>query len=104
MPRGGTRPGAGRPAGVRNKKTSARLEAIAASGDTPLDYLLGVMRDAANELATRLDAAKAAAPYIHARLSAVEVTGEIEQKHYVVTAEPLTEAAWQQKYGGATAH
>lgn len=32
------------------------------------------MRDSEQELAVRMDAAKAAAPYLHARLSSVELT------------------------------
>ena len=36
----------------------------------PLDYLLGIMRDEDQDARWRLDAAKAAAPYCHARLSA----------------------------------
>ena len=72
MSRGGSREGAGRPAGVRNIKTLERLEAIAASGETPLDYLLRVMRDEGNEMNVRLDAAKSAAPYIHSKLATID--------------------------------
>jgi len=41
----------------------------------PLDYMLFVMRDESREDNVRLDAAKAAAPYCHARLSSTEVSG-----------------------------
>jgi hypothetical protein len=41
----------------------------------PLDYLLGIMRDETMSLAVRIDAAKAAAPYVHAKLATVESTG-----------------------------
>ena len=44
-------------------------------GMMPLDYLLGIMRDVGQDARWRLDAAKAAAPYCHARLSATEVSG-----------------------------
>ncbi len=37
--------------------------------------MLEVMRDAAGDRSKRLDAAKAAAPYLHARLTAVEHSG-----------------------------
>ena len=40
----------------------------------PLDYLLWIMRDEDQEARSRLDAAKAAAPYCHARLSS-ELSG-----------------------------
>jgi hypothetical protein len=68
--------GAGRKKGARNKATAARQAAIAASGLAPLDFLLGVMRDTEADTSTRLDAAKAAAPYIHPKLANVEVTGK----------------------------
>ena len=41
----------------------------------PLDFLLSIMRDDEQDARWRLDAAKAAAPYSHARLSATEVSG-----------------------------
>lgn len=77
MSRGGARPGSGRKPGTRNKRTEEQVEAIAASGLTPLDYMLGVMRDETEEKGRRLDAAKAVAPYCHARLTAVEHSGSI---------------------------
>ena len=64
MPRGsepGERRG-GRKKGTPNKATAAREAAITASGLTPLDYLLTVMRDETADRHTRVDAAKAAAP------------------------------------------
>ena len=38
----------------------------------PLDFLLRLMRDPPSPIARRLEAAKAAAPFLHARLCAVE--------------------------------
>lgn len=72
MARGGARKGAGRPKGRCSDKTAARLEAIAASGITPLDYLLNLMRDEKRDLPIRLDAAKSAAPYVHPKLANIE--------------------------------
>jgi hypothetical protein len=74
MPRG-SRPGerrGGRRKGTPNKATAARQAAVAASGLTPLDYLLSVMRDEGADPHTRLDAAKAAAPFVHPRMAQVE--------------------------------
>ncbi len=48
----------------------------AAGGIMPLDYMLEVLRDETMEAAARMDAAKAAAPYVHARLASVEHKGE----------------------------
>lgn len=76
MAYGGARPGAGRPKGGANRiNDEARKKAL--EGETsPLEYLLGVMRDQRQTAAFRLDAAKAAAPYVHARLNAMTVTGK----------------------------
>lgn len=76
MARGGARPGAGRKRGTRNRKTQEQADAIAASGLTPLDYMLKVMRDEGQKPEMRLSAAKDAAPYVHARLAAVELSGK----------------------------
>lgn len=73
--RGGKRPNAGRKKGAANKASIARQKAVADSGLTPLDYLLGVMRREEETAERRMDAAKAAAPYVHPRLAAVEHAG-----------------------------
>jgi hypothetical protein len=41
----------------------------------PLDFLLDVMADESQPIATRVDAAKAAAPYVHFRKGLVDTTG-----------------------------
>ena len=81
MARGGKREGAGRPKGSVNKATAERQAVVAASGLTPLDYMLALMRDEGADEAKRLDAAKAAAPYVHPRLAAVEHSGELTHHH-----------------------
>jgi len=86
---GGKRPGAGRKKGTPNKATAKRREIAEKaldSGITPLDYMLQVMRQEVPEGASaeqkasivgmRFEAAKAAAPYVHPRLAAIEHTGE----------------------------
>jgi hypothetical protein len=75
MARGGNRPGAGRPKGAANVKTIEQVEAIRAEGLTPLEYLTSVYRDHNADENKRIDAAKAAAPYVHAKLSSVELSG-----------------------------
>lgn len=69
---GGKRPGAGRPKGA---KTLITEEAIrnAGAGETPLEYMLRVMRDTAVGEDRRDKMAIGAAPYMHAK--AVEVSG-----------------------------
>ena len=80
MASGGARPGAGR---KRNGKNRLAVEAVAKAeqgGVMPLDYLLQVMRDAGAEEARRIDAAKAAAPYVHPKLQPVDDKGDSGQK------------------------
>lgn len=91
MPRGGARPGAGKRKGVPNKANAERLARCQASGETPFDALIEAMRyhlkrardavkveshkEAADEYAHSSRNAKDAAPYVHARLAAVEHSG-----------------------------
>ena len=82
--KGGKRAGAGRPPGTPNKRTT-ELFAKLSEGEMPLEYLLRRMRDKSLEDNIRTQCAIAAAPYIHPRLAATEVTGKnggaIEVKH-----------------------
>jgi hypothetical protein len=82
--RGGARKGAGRPAGSATKRTREIAERAMAEGVTPLEYMLTLMRQESDHEdpkvqvareAMRFEAAKAAAPYVHPRLAAVEHTG-----------------------------
>jgi hypothetical protein len=76
----------GRKKGVRNKATAAKVAEVAASGLTPLDYMLGILRGQHPEgaepaqviawEALRFEAAKAAAPYVHPKLANIEHTGK----------------------------
>ena len=78
--KGGVREGAGRKKGIPNKKTAKVIKQIEQSGLTPLAYMLQVMRDETQEPPIRMDAAKSAAPYTHARLATVEnrLSGKLE--------------------------
>jgi hypothetical protein len=92
--RGGKRPGAGRKAGSANKLTRKIADKAVAEGVTPLEYMLRLLRiqtpagaDADRKAqieAMRFEAAKAAAPYIHPKLGAIEhkVEGPIKVEHY----------------------
>lgn len=66
----------GRTKGTPNRKNAEMIAAVEASGVSPLDYMLSVMRDPLQDYPIRLDAAKSAAPYVHSKLSAVEMTGK----------------------------
>lgn len=81
----------GRPAGSVNKRTAALQEKAARSGITPLEFMLRNMRKSIPKNATvaeriametlKHQAARDAAPYVHARLSAVQVSGGLKLNH-----------------------
>ena len=90
---GGARTGAGRKMGIPNRMTAELRRAVLKSGESPLDFLLRKMRSPAptrydceptTAFAIRyrqweelcLEAAKAAAPYVHPRLAVVENVGK----------------------------
>jgi hypothetical protein len=102
---GGARIGAGRKAGEPNKRTAEIQRAVEASGVTPLDFMLSIMRDdttnpddepaqAIARKAMRFEAAKAAAPYVHAKLSSVDATitgangGPVDINHTIAFITP----------------
>jgi len=72
---GGRRAGAGRPKGTKNRRTITKVPLLPARGhrqtveERPLDVLVAAMRDPSQPIELRLAAAKAAAPYYHARVS-----------------------------------
>ena len=76
MARGGKREGAGRPKGARNKATEEARQQAAKEGETPLAYMLRVMRDGEADAKRRDAMAQAAAPYLHPKLSTVEHSGK----------------------------
>jgi hypothetical protein len=73
--RGGKRAGAGRKAGTANKSNEEARRKAAETGETPLEYMLRVMRDRSVDHDRRDKMAVAAAPYAHAKLASVEHTG-----------------------------
>ncbi len=66
----------GRQKGTPNRASAQRAAEIAASGETPLDYMLRVMRDKTVDHDRRDDMAKAAANYVHSKLATTEHTGK----------------------------
>ena len=76
MAKGGPREGAGRKPGVPNKRTAEIAAAVEASGLTPLDYMLSILRDLGADAEKRMWAAEKAAPYVHAKLASVELAGK----------------------------
>lgn len=91
--KGGKRPGAGRKKGQTTRIHEAIKARVLATGETPLEFLLRIMRapeptPRKNEnprlfvkryelwAAQSLEAGKAAAPYMHPKLHSVEHKGE----------------------------
>lgn len=81
MAHGGARAGAGRKPGQSTKMNEEARKRALEGGTSPLDYMLAQMRDEGNSRELRMDAAKAAAPYVHARLAAVEHSGKLAVSH-----------------------
>src|SRR5215510_3032077 len=101
--RGGRRPGAGRPVGSKNQRTAEIARAAAESGITPIEVMLGTMRElwaqgtpeAKREAA---EIAKDAAPYIHPRLASIDQTIK-EDRPFALLVEPCSSAEeWEAIY------
>lgn len=99
MPRGGHRPGAGRKPGAATAKTRDAANIIAAAGITPLGYLQGLLDGTQAYDQIKFEAAKAAAPYVHARLASIESRGEILHRYVARLPEKAKSTEeWQQTH------
>lgn len=82
----------GRPKGSKNKKDlikQALTNKAITSGLTPLELFLQVLRNPKQPMYLRLDAAKAAAPYMHKKMPvAVSISGNVQ--HSGVMLVPAT--------------
>lgn len=79
MPRGGKRPGGGRPRGSKTKKRSGNAKQVAASGKPlPLDIITEEMHAAYDkgDHDKAVSLAVIAAPYYHAKKASVTVKGD----------------------------
>lgn len=66
----------GRKKGTPNKVNARVAREAASSGETPLQYMLRVMRDPTVDHERRDKLAVAASPYVHQKLSSLEVSGD----------------------------
>lgn len=76
-PKGSPKTG-GRTKGTLNKRTMVaqdKINQLLSENKSPLDFLIDAMLNESLEMAERIDAAKAAAPYIHPKLASIEVKG-----------------------------
>jgi hypothetical protein len=78
----------GRKKGGTNRATEEAIERARESGEMPLDYLLRVMRDVGVNEDKRIDCAKAAAPYLHAKRAPINSDGEDASGVTVVINKP----------------
>jgi hypothetical protein len=82
----------GRIAGTLNKRTEAMLDEITSTGETPLQYMVRVMRDPEAPAARRDAMAVAAAPYVHSKLAQVDDTAQHNQN--IIGIRRWTEQEW----------
>lgn len=127
MPVGGARPGAGRPLGSVTKRTREIANKLVEDGPTPLEVMIANMRFAHAAAEAKLaalpdatkrgyraalaavvrfrqiaqDAAKDAAPYVHPKLAAIEMTASATVRH-VISDVPLTEEEFEQEVAART--
>lgn len=73
MPRGGSRAGAGRPRGSKVKKTAELALQAGAEGLSPVELLLGIVRDENQPLTFRAHCAGIVLPFVTPRLAAVTI-------------------------------
>lgn len=106
MAAGGSRKNAGRKKGSQTKRTQELVAALANSGETPIEYMLRVMRSPSEDDKRRDAMAVAAAPFIHPRLAAVEHKGDAENPvaFQIVSGVPRQEEDRPLKNGHAGAH
>jgi hypothetical protein len=94
MGRGGRRPGAGRKLGSGTRKSREIIGEAAASGKTPLAYMLSVMNDETAPAQRRDDMAKAAAQFVHPRLALMAVTDDKPRTVNNITVEFVAPAGY----------
>lgn len=107
MSRGGRREGAGRKRGSESAATKERRAAIMEmarelkdAGATPLDILSRVMQGDVSITEMQFEAAKAAAPYIHPKLSAIQMDARVRRSVEDMTDEELAALASGEESGG----
>jgi hypothetical protein len=101
--RGGKRRGAGRPLGSKNRRSAEIARAAAEDGITPIEVMLGAMRDLwevgtpeAKREASEI--AKDAAPYIHPRLASIDQTIK-EDRPFALIPSQVSIEEWEVTYG-----
>jgi hypothetical protein len=78
MAKGGARAGAGRPKGSVSRRHVEILSGAVSEGQTPVEFMLSIMRDERQDEKMRAWAAEKAAPYVHPRPQPIARLIEIE--------------------------
>lgn len=78
--------------------TEDQVTSLGESHEERFKGLLAKVKAAAGLRQLANEAAKDAAPFIHARLSSIEHTGEVVTRRVIHTAEPLSDDDWQRQY------
>ena len=92
MTAGGARPGSGRKAGSLSRQNAEVIAKAMAEGLTPVEYLLGIMRNEEADEKRRDWAAEKVAPYLHARPSPLDRTVRLECLPSTSTIEGIDQA------------
>jgi len=101
--RGGRRRGAGRPAGSKNRRSAEIARSVAEEGITPIEVMLGAMRDlwAEGTPESKREAAeiaKDAAPYIHPRLASIDQTIREDRPFALIPDQCASAKEWEAIY------
>jgi hypothetical protein len=80
MPRGGSRPGAGRKKGSKVVRTSELAIKAGAEGLSPVELLLGIVRDENQSLVFRAQCAGIVLPYVTPRLANVQIERKTDNR------------------------
>ena len=93
--RGGSRQNAGRKSKSREILIERSRDIAANARITPLEYMLEVLQNTENPQKQRFEAAIAAAPYVHPRLTSATVTTTIKRSVDELTTAELISALQQ---------
>lgn len=103
---GGKRKGAGRPKGSLSKRSIEAIEAVAERWPdwSPLNHFAEVANDKELDAEIRLDAAKAAAPYIHPKPKGVELDPDalVDLEGRIAAARLTAQAQVMKEHPGLT--
>ena len=80
----------GRPKGSLNRLAVSKSIEVSESGQLPTDFLVDVYRDESLDVKLRVDAAKAAAPYLQPQLNASEL--DVKQEAIERSVESMSDA------------